>query len=106
MINPEDEAEYQEFRQQFLATFDEAVRKKTSIVDFAVEIMTGAIMKEKVYVAIASMMLEHSTTLRGQDKMVLLERFLEEARSANPDISVVQAALQLIVNGLIIHQEG
>lgn len=49
-----------------------------SVLDFAIEILTGPILNQKTYVAIASIMFEHLTPLRGEEKMLALERFLEE----------------------------
>ncbi|NQE36746.1 hypothetical protein [Microcoleus asticus] len=103
MIEPEDQAEYQKFRQEMLEIFKKA--QNISIRDFAVEILTGAIMDEKPYVAIASMMIEHSTPLRGEEKRLVLERFLEEGRKKDGDTSLIEAALKLIADGLIIHYQ-
>jgi hypothetical protein len=103
MIEPEDQAEYQKFRQEMLEIFKKA--ENISLRDFAIEIMTGAILKQKTYVAIASIMFEHSTPLRGEEKMLVLERFLEEGRKKNSDISLIQTALKLIADGLIIYDQ-
>jgi len=103
MIEPEDQAEYQKFRQEMLEIFKKA--ENISIRDFAIEIMTGAILNQKTYVAIASIMFEHSTPLRGEEKMLVLERFLEEGRKKDSDISLIQTALKLIADGLIIYYQ-
>src|SRR4028118_308769 len=103
MIESEDQAEYQKFRQEMLEIFKKA--ENISIRDFAIEIMTGAILNQKTYVAIASMMIEHSTPLRGEEKMLVLERFLEEGRKKDSDISLIQTALKLIADGLIIYYQ-
>lgn len=103
MIEPEDQAEYQKFRQEMLEIFKKA--ENISLRDFAIEIMTGAILNQKTYVAIASMMIEHSTPLRGEEKMLVLERFLEEGRKKDSDISLIQTALKLIADGLIIYYQ-
>lgn len=104
MISPEDKPEFQEFRQELLAIFDEAVRKKTSIREFAIEILTGAIMNEKPYVAIASMLFEQSTCLEGEKKMLVLEGFIVKSRQS--DISVIQTVLKLIADGWIDYLSG
>jgi hypothetical protein len=103
MIEPEDQAEYQKFRQEMLEIFKKA--ENISLRDFAIEIMTGAILNQKTYVAIASIMFEHSTPLRGEEKMLVLERFLEEDRKKDSDISLIQTALKLIADGLIIYYQ-
>jgi hypothetical protein len=103
MIEPEDQAEYQKFRQEMLEIFKKA--ENISLRDFAIEIMTGAILNQKTYVAIASIMFEHSTPLRGEEKMLVLERFLEEGRKKDSDISLIQTALKLIADGLIIYYQ-
>jgi hypothetical protein len=103
MIEPEDQAEYQKFRQEILEIFKKA--ENISIRDFAIEIMTGAILNQKTYVAIASIMFEHSTPLRGEETMLVLERFLEEGRKKDSDISLIQTALKLIADGLIIYYQ-
>ncbi|MEG4503804.1 hypothetical protein QUA81_13145 [Microcoleus sp. F6_B4] len=103
MIEPEDQEEYQKFRQEMFEIFKNA--QNISIRDFAVEILTGAIMKQKPYVAIASIMIEHSTPLRGEEKILVLERFIEEGGKKDSDISLIQTALKLIADGLIIYYQ-
>jgi len=63
-------------------------------------------MDEKPYVAIASMMLEHSSSLSGEEKMLVLEGFLQEGRKINANVSLVQTALTLIADGLVVFYEN
>lgn len=81
--------------------FTEAISKKVKNLDFAIEIWVNAVQEKAAYVAIASLMIRHSTNFQG-DEMLQFLRFLTNG-TLKKDASIAQWAVDLINQGLVIN---
>ncbi|MEG4458464.1 hypothetical protein [Microcoleus sp. N9_A1] len=81
--------------------FAEAITNQISTADFAIEIWVNAVQQKAPYVAIASRMIHHSTNFQG-DEMLQFLRYLAN-KTLEKDASIVQWAVDLINQGLIIN---
>jgi hypothetical protein len=84
--------------------FAEAIKNKTSLEVFALEIWVNAVKQEAPYVAIASRMINLATGL-AQDENLEFLRFLAKETLAQ-NVAKSQWAVQLIYNGLIINNRS
>jgi len=84
--------------------FAEAIKNKTSLEVFAVDIWVNAVRQEAPYVAIASRMINLATGLAQDDNLAFLQFLAKETLAQN--VAKSQWAVQLIYNGLVINNRS
>ncbi|MEG4166515.1 MULTISPECIES: hypothetical protein [unclassified Microcoleus] len=97
----ERQKQLQQLQAEVDTIFAEAITNHVKIADFSVEIWVNAMLEKKAYVAIACRMIHHSTTFLG-DELLQFMRYLAN-KTLEKDASIVQWAVDLINQGLIIN---
>jgi len=80
--------------------FAEAITNQVKTVDLPIKIWVNAVQQKAPYVAIASRMIHHSTSFKG-DEMLQFLRFLAKG-TLEKNASIAEWAVNLINDGLVI----
>lgn len=98
------EEQLQSLQAQVNEIFAEAIKNKTSLEVFAVQIWVNAVKEKAPYVAIASRMINLATGLAQDENLEFLRFLAKETLAQNVEKS--QWAVQLIYNGLVINNRS
>lgn len=98
------EQQLQSLQAKINEIFAEAIKNKTSLEVFAVDIWVNAVRQEAPYVAIASRMINLATGLAQDDNLAFLRFLATETLAKN--VIKSQWAVQLIYNGLVINNRS
>ncbi|MEG4518813.1 hypothetical protein QUB10_07880 [Microcoleus sp. B5-D4] len=82
--------------------FDEAIREKWSLHQFAIKILANCAGGEPVYMLVASTLIQKATNLSGEENYALLQQFIVAVYQKNSQ--GIRYGVQTLQDGLAVNE--